>query len=193
LGALAGRAYIQAHGDLLSGLIASGNPGYSPAAPLGVRLAKYMQRRRGARAMCRPLTYGMLIPFILRSRSFTSKNSWVCGDRDVVRAYDADPLCGFEFTANGYEALLTLMARACDPKAPAPNTNLPITFFSGAKDPVMAGERALRHAAKLLVDAGYKSVEVKLYPGLGHEIMNECGKERVWQDMAKTIDQWIEN
>ena len=191
MGALAGRAYIQQHGDLLAGLVVSGNPGYNASAPAGVRIAKFVQKRRSARAMCKPLTWGMFSPFVLKSRGFSTMNGWVCGDSAVVRAYDEDPLCGFEFTANGYEALLTLMARAYDPKAPAPNRDLPVAFFSGAKDPVMAGERALRRAAQLLTNAGYRSVEVKLYPGLRHEIMNERGKQAVWRDMAEKIDQWI--
>lgn len=190
MGALAGRVYIQTHGKMLAGLIVSGNPGYNPTAPAGVGMVRFAQRRRGARAMFKPLTWGMFIPFMLKSRVLSTRNGWVCGDRDVVRAYDADPLCGFEFTANGYEALLTLMVRACDPKAPASNPDLPIAFFSGAKDPVMAGEKKLRRAARLLTDAGYKNVEVTLYPGLLHEILNERGKEAVWGDMAGKIAEW---
>ncbi len=190
MGALAGRVYIQTYGAMLAGLIISGNPGYNPSAPAGVGMAKSAQRRHGARAMLKPLTWGMFIPFMLKSRVLSTRNGWVCGDRAVVRAYDADPLCGFEFTANGYEALLTLMVRAYDSKAAAPNRGLPIAFFSGAKDPVMAGEKNLRRAARLLTDAGYKNVEVKLYPGLLHEILNERGKEAVWRDMAGKIDEW---
>ena len=190
MGALAGRVYIQTHGETLAGLIVSGNPGYNPLASAGVRMAQFMQRR-DARALCRPLTWGMFIPFMLKSRVFSTRNGWVCGDRAVVRTYDADPLCGFEFSANGYEALLTLMARAYNPKAPAPNPDLPVAFFSGEEDPVMAGEKNLRRAARLLMDAGYRNVGVKLYPGLRHEILNERGKEAVWRDMAGKIDAWL--
>lgn len=193
MGALAARVYIQTHGHLLAGLILSGNPGYSPLAPAGIRMAKRAQCRHGARAMCKPLTYGMFIPFILKSRVFSTMNGWVCGDRAVVRAYDADPLCGFEFTANGYETLLTLMIRAYKSAAPAPNKDLPIAFFSGAKDPVMAGGKQLRSAAALLSDAGYHAVDVKIYPKMRHEIMNERGKSSVFRDMAAKIDAWLSN
>lgn len=193
MGSLAGRTYIQTHGKLIAGLLLSGTPGYSPVAPSGIRMAQRAQKKHGARAMISPLTWGMFIPFRLKSGDFSSPNAWVCADRAVVRAYDADPLCGFEFTANGYEALLTLMMRAYDPKAPAPNKKLPIAFFSGAKDPVMGGEKKLRYAARLLSDAGYGKIDVKLYPGLRHEIMNEAGKEAVWRDMAEKIEEWLKN
>ncbi len=191
MGALAGRVFLQEHSELLTGLIVSGNPGYNFAAPAGVWITGIVQRVIGARAMCRPITWGMFIPFMLKSRVFSTRNGWVCGDRAVVRAYDEDPLCGFEFTANGYETLLTLMERAYDPKAPAPNRDLPVAFFSGERDPVMNGEKGLRRAARLLTDAGYQSVDVKLYPGLRHEILNERGREGVWRDVAEKIEEWM--
>lgn len=189
MGALAARAYIQAHGAFLKGLILSGNPGLSPAAGLGLRMARWAQLRN-PRAMCRPLNHGMYIPFRRRFPSRTTQNNWLCADPQVVGAYDADPLCGFAFTANGYEALLTLMARAYDTKQLAPNQNLPIALFSGAEDPVTGGARGLLRAIEVLTGAGYKSVEQKAYPGMRHEILNERGKEEVWRDMAEKIEAW---
>jgi alpha-beta hydrolase superfamily lysophospholipase len=191
MGSLAARAYIQTHGKLLSGLILSGNPGYNALSPLGAVASRWMQRWFGDHAMCSPLTLGVFTPFRLRSHVFYSRNGWVCSDRAVVRAYDADPLCGFEFSANGYEALMNLMMRAYDPKAKAPSPELPIAFFSGEKDPCMAGEKNLRRAAQLLKDAGYRSVSIRLYPRMMHEILNEPGKDSVRMDMVETIEKWL--
>ena len=188
MGALAVRVFIQQYGDMLSGLIVSGNPGFNPAAKSGVSMARGAQKRRGKHARCRLLTMGMFVPFILGSRRLYSVNGWVCSDRDVVREYDNDPLCGFEFKANGYEALLTLMLRANDGHAPAPNRALPVRFFSGAKDACMGGRKGLEKAAELLKEAGYESVEVKLYPGMSHEILNERDKARVYDDILAVIE-----
>lgn len=191
MGALAARTYIQKYSGDLSGLIISGNPGYAPSAPTGVKWARKAQARRGKYARCRLITVGMLGPFILGAPDLRSLNAWICTDRDTVREYDRDQMCGFEFYANGYEALLTLMVRANDPEAPAPNKDMPVSFFSGEKDACMSGEKSLRAAAKLLTDAGYRDVRVKLYPGMRHEILNERGRETVYADMANTIDEWI--
>lgn len=190
MGALAVRTFIQQHGDMLSGLIVSGNPGFSGAASWGVKLAQKRQHKKGAHARCRLLTMGMFVPFILGSGKFYSRNAWVCSDREVVREYDADPLCGFEFQANGYEALLTLMLRAYAENAPAVNPNMPVRFFSGAKDACMGGKKALDHAVDLLKKAGYNDVTVKLYDNMAHEILNEKERQQVYDDMLATLELW---
>ncbi len=191
MGALAARTFIQTHGDMLSGLMISGNPGYNAAAPMGIKLCQAVQRRKGPHARCRLMTLGLFIPFVLRSRRFYSVNGWVCSDREVVRGYDADPLCGFEFQANGYEALLTLMLRAYDPKAPAPNKALPVKFFSGAEDACMGGRKGLENAVQLCRNAGYSDVSIKLYEKMSHEILNEKDRRIVYADMLETLYSWI--
>lgn len=190
MGAMAVRAFIQTHGAMLDGLIVSGNPGFSGAVKSGVEMARRAQRKKGPHAPCRLLTIGMFAPFILGSRKFYSRNGWICSDREVVKAYDADPLCGFEFQANGYEALMTLMLRSYDETAPAPNKALPVKFFSGVNDACMGGRKALEHAAELLRRAGYADVSVKLYEGMSHEILNETGRQQVYEDMLAAIDAW---
>ena len=191
MGALAARAYIQRFGGALSGLIVSGNPGYSSSAPWGIKLAQRAQRRRGTHARCHLLTLGMFAPFYMRAPALSTINGWVCGDRQVVREYDSDPLCGFEFYANGYEALLTLMTRAYDPKASFANVDMPVKFFSGAKDACMGGEKGLMRAVDQLKAAGFARVDACIYPGMRHEILNERDKMRVYGDMADTLDTWL--
>lgn len=191
MGALAARTFIQQYGDMLDGLIISGNPGDNPVAKSGVKMARRAQEKRGRLARCRLLTLGMFIPFIMKSGKFYSRNGWVCSDRAVVEAYDADPLCGFEFKANGYEALMTLLVRANDKAAPAPNRALPVRFFSGEIDACMGGEKALEAAAVLLKNNGYEDVAVKTYPGLAHEILNEKERELVYADMLAAMELWM--
>lgn len=191
MGALAARTFIQSHGDMLNGLIVSGNPGNNAAAELGIKMARRAQRKNGRHARCRMLTLGTFVPFIMKSGKFYSKNAWVCSDRDVVRAYDEDPLCGFEFFANGYEALLTLIVRANDKNAPVVNKKLPVAFFSGEKDACMGGKKSLEAAAGLLKNAGYTGVSVKLYKDMSHEILNEKDRQRVYDDMLTAILSWI--
>ena len=191
MGALAVRTFIQQHGDMLDGLIVSGNPGFTGAAKMGVDMARRVQRKKGPHARCRLLTLGMFAPFILGSRRFYSVNGWVCSDREVVRAYDADPLCGFEFQANGYEALLTLMLRSYDTNAPAPNKKLPVAFVSGANDACMGGKKGLEHAVGLLKAQGYNSVSSMIMDDMSHEILNEKDKQTVYDLMLQYLNKWI--
>ena len=191
MGAMAVRAFIQLHGDMLDGLIVSGNPGYSGSAKMGVEMARRAQQKNGPHARCRMLTIGMFAPFILGSRKFYSRNGWVCSDRDVVKAYDADPLCGFEFQANGYEALLTLMLRSYDESAPAPNKGLPVVFMSGEKDACMGGLKGLEHAVEILKSQGYDNISRHTLANMSHEILNEKDKQTVYDLMLQYLNKWI--
>ena len=191
MGALAVRTFIQKYGDMLSGLIVSGNPGNNNAAPMAVKMAQNAQKKGGDHARSKLLTIATLLPFRLKSGNITSKNGWICFNKATVEAYDADPLCGFEFYANGYEALLTLMINANTPNAPAPNKMLPVRFFSGAKDPCMGNIKALQSADELLRKAGYTDVSVKTYPNMSHEILNETDREIVYKDMLDCLNNWI--
>ena len=187
MGALAVRTFIQKHGDMLDGLLVSGNPGNNSAASMAVKMARHAQRKNGSHARSKVLTMATLLPFRLASGNVRSKNGWICLNKETVAKYDADPLCGFEFYANGYEALLTLMVKANDPNAPAPNKKLPVRFFSGDKDPCMGSKKALESAAGLLAKAGYTDVTIKIYPNMSHEILNETERQKIYQDMLAFI------
>jgi len=191
MGALAVRTFIQKHGDMLNGLIVSGNPGNNGAAPMAVKMAQNAQKKGGDHARSKLLAIATLLPFRLKSGNIASKNGWICFNKATVDAYDADPMCGFEFYANGYEALLTLMINANTPNAPAPNKKLPVRFFSGAKDPCMGNIKALQSAAELLRKAGYTDVSIKTYSNMSHEILNEIDYQTVYKDMLDTINNWI--
>ena len=159
---------------------------------MGLRIARAAQRRRGSHARSRFLTLGLLVPFQVRYGKPFTRNAWVCSDAQVVAEYNADPLCGFEFYANGYEALMQLMIWANTPAATAHHREMPVAFFSGAKDPCMGGKRRLKAAAELLRRAGYTDVSVKTYPGMAHEILNEAGREEVYDDMLAKMEEWLE-
>ena len=112
----------------------------------------------------------------------------------MVDAYNADPLCSFNFSLNGYEALLYLLRTVYsteDWRVTQPE--LPIRFFSGAEDPCRDSDQKFQQAAELLRSVGYQNVTARLFPAMRHEILNEPQKELVYQDILKTIQIWEEN
>ncbi len=42
-----------------------------------------------------------------------------------------------------------------------------------------------------LREAGVQSVRLKLYPGMRHEVLNEIGKEEVYQDVLGWLEEHI--
>ena len=65
------------------------------------------------------------------------------------------------------------------------NPDMPVLFLSGADDPCKAGQKGLENAVRKMREAGYHDVSYKIYPAMRHEILNEIGKERVWQDILR--------
>ena len=67
-------------------------------------------------------------------------------------------------------------------------SELPILLIAGALDPVGNKGRGVKSTAALFEKAGIKDVEVKLYQGMRHEILNEPGKQQVYDDVLAWID-----
>lgn len=58
--------------------------------------------------------------------------------------------------------------------------------MSGKEDPVGDFGKGVEKAKANLEKAGLRP-EIKLYPGMRHEILNEIGKEEVYKDLGDWI------
>lgn len=113
---------------------------------------------------------------------------WISTDPAVVDEYRADPACGQMFTVGGYASLTALTLAATDAsRARRVPSDLPLLFVAGAQDPVGDCGAGVRKAAEEYRHAGVKSVDVKLYEGMRHEILNEPDKARVYAD----VNEWL--
>ena len=189
MGSLAVRVYRQKYDGDIDGLVVCGSPGRNPAASAGLLLNRVMTLFKGERYIS-PLFTGMTTGgFARRFPDPSTANAWLSTNQDNVRAYDADPLCGFPFTLNGYRALLELMRDAYKP-IPAGHPDMPVHFLSGADDPCAPDKKGFDDAVQALRDAGYKNVTAKLYPGMRHELLNHAEKQVVFDDLLAIFDRW---
>ena len=113
---------------------------------------------------------------------------WLSVNEENIARYIEDPDCGFLFTVNGFRTLFELISRLLSKKnlAKVP-ADLPLLFVSGAEDPVGDYGKGVIAARNALEAAGVKDIEMKLYPSLRHEILNEDAKEEVKGD----IYEWL--
>lgn len=188
MGSLAARVYAARFDGELAGLIVCGSPGWNPAAPFGRLLARFLGALKGERKRGKFLKIITFGPFYRAFKRENSKCAWICADKAVVAAYEADPLCGFTFTYNGFEALYTLMIQCYDKRVKAGNPNLPILFISGAEDACRGGDKDFVQAVERMRGRGYARVDSRLYPGMRHEILNEAGRQAVYDDVLA----WLE-
>ena len=188
MGSMVVRSYAKRFDDAIDTLFVCGSPSDNPAKGAGKFLAKAFGTVCGWH--CRPA--------LLQKMSFGAYNkpfadegyssAWVCSDPQVLETYHNDPLCQYVFTANGFYNLLGLMQDCYDPygwKLSRPD--LPVHFISGALDPCRGTDEALRSAADLMKSIGYRTVTLKTYPGMRHEILNETGKQTVWSDILSAL------
>ena len=188
MGSMVVRSYAKRWDECIDALIVSGCPSDNPAKGAGKALAALDS------LLCGPHHRPQLLQAMsvgAYNKDFKSEGrdcAWVCSDPEVQKAYDADPLCGYVFTANGFYNLMGLMQDCYGARGwKVANPDLPVTFLSGALDPCRTSDEALEKAAALMRGAGYNSVSTKLYPGMRHEILNEKGKLTVWNDVLHTL------
>lgn len=188
MGSLAVRAYTKHYDKDIDALIVCGSPSCNRAAALGKGLTKLLMKMRGEHyrsPFIQKLAFGKHNDKIPEA---CSENSWLCTDAEVVAAYDADTLCGFTFTLNGFENLFALMIDVYDEKDwSCQQKQLPILFVAGKQDPCIISEEEFKNAVDFMKERGYQKVEAKLYEGMRHEILNEVNKAEVYED----IFQWI--
>lgn len=118
-----------------------------------------------------------------------TEHDWLSSDSSQVRRYAQDPRCGFVCTAGLWVDVLTGLRRITPVNSLIQIDNLlPIFIFGGEDDPISRGHRLL-DLANAFREAGNRTVDVKIYPGMRHEPLNERKSERVMLDIIEWIDQ----
>ena len=136
---------------------------------------------------------------LLNKASFSNYNAgidnlrtpfdWLSRDTDRVDQYIQDPLCGFTFTINGFSTLFELILRLHrEENLERIPKSMPVLLVSGTADPVGDYGKGVRRAYGSLCAAGLENVQMKLYDGARHELLNEIDRSTVMQD----IYSWIE-
>lgn len=185
MGSLAARAYAARFDRGIDGLILCGSPAWNPGVHVGLLIARLGNPRKRSRLL-KIMTFG---PFYRAFKKENSKCAWICSDREVVRAYEQNPLCGFTFTNNGFLALFELM-KAAYAVAPAQNPSLPVFFVSGEQDPCRGGEKGFEYAMSRMRKRGYAQVEGRVFAGMRHEICNEPRRREVYEEILQALERW---
>lgn len=121
-----------------------------------------------------------------------SKKEWVTSDTQIRAVYEADPLCSFTFTVNGYYQMFEGMKKITGKKGAIriPRT-LPILLASGKEDPVGDFGKTVEKIYGQYRETGIKDVTLKLYEGDRHEILNEQDRQQVYEDIWKWMEERI--
>ena len=119
MGSLAVRACVRRSDEGYAGLVVCGSPSLNSGVGAAKVLGKAFAAVAGDRhrpALLENLTFGS---FNRRFRGEKSPHAWICTDPEVVRRYDADPLCNFRFTLNGIIGHTVLGSKAWIKRKPS--------------------------------------------------------------------------
>lgn len=184
------RNYLFRYGTGISGAIIMGT-GMQPPALIACSkaLAAVQKLCFGPKHVSRLIDGAAFGAYNKRFREEKSSSAWLSRHAAQTAKYDADPLCGFKFTVNGFQTLFELIARVQKKenleKMPK---DVPLLVVSGDEDPVGGYGKGVKRAYQSLLDVGMQKVSLKLFPGARHELLNETNADEVMQELW----QWIE-
>lgn len=186
------RKYISLYGSDFAAAVIMGS-GFKSKATLNsalfaVRLNALFCGWRNRSQFIKKLAFGSYNKKFSPNRT---ENDWLSEAGENVDAYNSDPLCGFEFTNNGYYILFSVIREACSDKViAAVPKDLPVFFVAGADDPVGDYGKGVLKAYDKFRSAGVENVFVKLYKDARHEILNDFCKEEVSADILGFIQKY---
>ncbi len=117
---------------------------------------------------------------------------WLSRDKEQVKKYVDDPLCGFASTSSYYaesiKGLKKIWNKKNEQKIPK---DLPIYFIAGQFDPVGSETKTITKLMKRYKSYGITDVEYKFYEEGRHEMLNEINKEEVYQDVGNWFEKHL--
>ncbi len=119
-------------------------------------------------------------------------SDWVSASEENVDAYLEDILCGGEVTVGLLRDILEGLGFITKSENIAKmDHSMPVLFISGAQDPVGDMGKGVEKACRMFRKTGMKDTQMKLYPGLRHEILNEETKLIVYRDVLHWLEKHL--
>jgi alpha-beta hydrolase superfamily lysophospholipase len=113
---------------------------------------------------------------------------WLSRDPERVDAYAADPLCGTSVSPEGLAGLRASAERLADPALLRRiRRDLPVRLDAGDADPLNAGGTLLTELAERWRQAGVRELELRLWPGARHELLQETNRDEISAELVRWI------
>jgi alpha-beta hydrolase superfamily lysophospholipase len=190
MGSFLARRYLQRYGSTIDGAILMGSGGDPGVA---AKIGKFLARLQMRRDPTKPSNILDKMAFGAYNRGIEgakTKFDWLSRDDHEVQKYINDPFCGMICSAGFFYDLFTGLELIHNPALieRIPKA-IPILVVSGHADPVGGNGQGVAEFVGQLRKHGVSNIEMKLYPGARHEILNELNKDEVMKDIASWLNQ----
>lgn len=188
MGSFVGQMLLGEHGNAYRAAVLSGTNGPPDAREGSLRILSGVQLKAlGGRS---PGTWTERIVHDRFSRRFEPRQTdfdWLSRDKEEVRKYVDDRLCGFPLTAQAWFDFLHGKSHLGDdehvsriPKA------LPIHVITGTHDPVGEDTKGVEKLLTLYTKHGL-TISSQFYDQARHELLNELNRDRVTGDLIEWL------
>lgn len=149
-------------------------------------LAKLTARFKGSNApakLIEKLTFGGYDKKV-------KSGSWLNSDEDIAKEYYKDKFNGKPMSAKFYVDFFSAFTRIYKKDLTKMiDPNKPLLLIAGENDPVGNNGKSVRNLHKFYLSLGIKDVQLTLYKGARHEIINEPIKESVYADVISFLNE----
>ena len=171
-------------------MVLAGYPNPNRAAGAAILLTGLLSSIKGAKGYSRTVDGMVLGPFSKAVPDAKTPVDWLSVNQENVERYREDPLCGARFTLGSYSTLFSLIRLMGNAgKYEEVWKELPILLISGRDDPCTGGEKGRADSEAVLRKAGFRELEIVTLDDMRHEILNETGREKVYQKILEFMDK----
>ena len=190
MGTIIARKLLQTDSGAFSKVVLSGYPNPQSAARAGALLNGLLMRTKGAKGHSGLIDDMVLGAFSKAIPGAESALDWLSVNRENIRNYQKDPLCGAAFTLGSYDALFHLLMDIDRPELYRQvHKELPILLIAGSGDPCVGGEKGKADSLNRLARAGFRNIKAETLQGMRHEILNEKDSGTVYQRILHFISE----
>lgn len=191
MGSFVVRNVLQVHSNEFAGAIIMGSSDYNPLVKAALPITKVLNQLQPKRPNS---VFANLMSKLcnaqLKDKTSKSDFAWLSLNQEAVAEYESDPLCGFDFTNNGFWTLFNLMDTGLAKNwAETIEHDFPMLFISGKNDPVGNMGKGVRKLTKRMKKQGFTHISQQLYPLMRHEPLHEEDNQQVYQDLYDWINQ----
>ena len=189
MGSLIVRDYLTRYGTGIDGAIllstADNSNGILRFGMFVAGMDGIVHKQTHASGLLNALVFGGYLKRIPEKRTTID---WFTTDTDIIDKYLEDKQCGFTFTINGFKTLFEL-ARRCNDKEALNKIpkKLPVLVAAGTEDPVGNYGVAPQKVYDTYLNLDMTKVQLKMYKGARHELLNETNRDEIYKDLLNWI------
>ena len=162
----------------------AGDPGFlGRAGKIIAAINSQMLGKKNRSKLLDKMAFG---DFNKRIENPRTKKDWLTRDDSEVDKYINDPFCMQLFTSQFYTDLLEGVLTVNDTRNTKRMERVPYLLFAGDMDPVGEYGKGVQKVFQMMLKEQH-DVQVKLYQGGRHEMLNETNKVEVYNDVLSWI------